>query len=192
MRNLLVAGNSTMPSSVGIFNIPALKTCTPSEWCREHCFALQGKFIWKPVKEAHEWRYKMSLREDFRYRMIKEVRRRKSLKWIRIHITGDFYSKDYVEKWDVIARALPNIIFRTNTKRQDLLPYMFTTFPPNIVVRESTDESRKPLLPSLVPQASIKGTPGTEYFVICNDDCEKCNFYCWTHPNVDVVSSQIR
>ena len=44
VRNLLVAGNSTMPRSVGIWNLPALKTCTPSAWCKKHCYALQGRF----------------------------------------------------------------------------------------------------------------------------------------------------
>lgn len=192
MKKMLIAGNSTMPSSVGIFNIPALKTCTPSDWCKEHCYALQGRFVWKPIKKAHEWRYKESLKDSFPYKMIKEIKRRRSLKWIRIHITGDFYSKEYVDKWNIVARSFPEIIFRTNTKRQDLIPYMFATFPPNVVLRESIDTTRKPLLPNLIPVAAIKGTPGSENYFVCKDDCEKCRFSCWSNKHIHVVSGVIR
>lgn len=190
MKNLLVAGNSTMPTSVGIFNLPALKTCTPSKWCRKHCYALQGRFIWRSIKKVHQQRYLISRTKDFTNIMIEEIKRRKSLKYIRIHITGDFYNEEYVRKWVRIARIFPDMIFRTNTKRQDLIPLMKEEFPSNFVVRESTDPTRSSL--GIFPEASIKGTPGTAKFYICQDDCEKCKFYCWHHSKVNVVSGQIR
>jgi len=190
MKNLLVAGNSTMPKYVGIFNLPALITCTPSDWCRKHCYALHGRFIWGTIKAAHEWRYKQSLQNDFVSRMINEIKRRKNLKFIRVHITGDFYSSKYILKWAAIARAFPCIPFRTNTKRQDLLGFMIEELPPNFIIRESTDNTRKSL--GLVPEAAISGTKGAENYFVCRDHCERCNFYCWRHADVNVVTSQVR
>jgi len=190
MRKLLIAGNLTMPSSVGIFNIPPLLTCNPSSWCKENCYALKGRFLWSNVKEAAKWRYKQSLKKNFASRMIDEIARRKSIQYVRIHITGDFYSKEYIDKWAYIAAGFPHIIFRTNTKRINFLKYMKHIFPKNVVVRESTDNTRKHS--GIFPQAAIKGTSGSDEFFVCHDNCEECNFYCWNNPEVNVVTSQIR
>lgn len=185
MKNFLTAGNSTMPSSVGIFNLPALKTCTPSKWCRKYCYALKNRFIWKPIKEAYEWRYKQSKLKGFVKKMILEISRRKSLKYIRVHITGDFYSYDYMLKWVEIAKALPNHIFRTNTKSVFLLKFMKDNFPSNFIVRESIDNTRKSS--GIFPVAAIWGTASSQEFFICCNNCEKCKFYCWKNPNVNVT-----
>jgi ssDNA-binding Zn-finger/Zn-ribbon topoisomerase 1 len=188
-RNLLVAGNSTMPPSVGIWNLPAIETCTPSPWCRKYCYACQGRFAWKNVREALAWRYRVSDRSDFASLMINEILRRKSIKFVRVHISGDFYNSYYVLQWSSIARQLPGITFRTNTKRQDLISLMKLHFPSNFVVRESIDETRKPT--GLYPVAAIKGTPGSEGYFVCCNNCSKCRFYCWKHPEVNVVTGSI-
>ena len=99
MKNLLIAGNSTMPSSVGIFNLPALKTCTPSVWCASHCYATKRRYVWANVVKAYTWRYRQSLRSDFVERMINEIQQRTNIIMIRPHISGDFYSTTYVRKW---------------------------------------------------------------------------------------------
>lgn len=190
MKKLLVAGNSTMPSSVGIFNLPPLLTCKPSRWCREHCYALKKRFLWKRTKEAHRRRYKQSLKPSFVERMIDEIKHRPSINYIRPHITGDFYSKEYIDKWAQIAKAFPSILFRATTRRIDFLRHMKKVFPKNVVIRESTDPTRKGS--GIFPQASIRGTEGTEGFFVCMDDCAKCNFWCYHHPKANVVSGRIR
>ncbi len=190
IRNLLVAGNSTMPRSVGVFNLPALKTCLPSRWCEKHCYGLQGRFLWHSVKASHEWRYRESLKKRFVRKIVGEICRRPSIKFVRIHITGDFYSREYIKKWAIIARGVPHLTFRTNTKRIDFLEYMREVFPSNVVVRESTDCTRKHY--GYYAQAAIIGTPGTSDFFTCVDDCEKCSFRCWDNRRINVVTSQIR
>ena len=193
MKNLLIAGNSTMPTSVGIWNLPALTTCTPSPWCEEHCYACKGRFRWRPIQEAYQERLRISKRKDFVPRMIEEIRRRKGLNFVRIHISGDFYSPEYVEKWGRIAEVVQNfsnVQFRTNTKRQDLLPLMKEVFPNNIIVRESIDTTRKPT--GLYPVAAIMGTPGSEDYFVCRDDCRACAFTCWFNSKMNVVTGQIR
>lgn len=179
-----------MPSYVGIFNLPPLLTCTPSSWCKEHCYALKGRFLWRCVKEAHLWRYGESLKSTFVEKMINEIKRSSTVRYVRIHIAGDFYSKEYIDKWVKIAKAFPDIIFRTNTKRVSFLKHMKKVFPKNVVVRESTDSTRKST--KIFPQAAIKGTKGSKNFFVCSDNCEKCKFYCWHNPEESVVTSQIR
>ena len=184
MKNLLVTGNSTMPKFVGIFNLPALLGCTPSKWCREHCYALRNRFQWKSIQKVLRWRYLQSLKPDFVSRMVDEISRRKSIRYVRVHISGDFYSSIYVRKWAEIAKACPGIHFRTNTKRQDFLDLMIKEFPSNFMIRESTDATRKGT--GKVPQAAIRSLKEFDNFFVCINDCEKCTFYCW-YRNVNVV-----
>jgi len=189
VRNLLVAGNSTMPKSVGIWNLPALETCTPSAWCKKHCYALQGRFIWSNIKAAHQWRLEESRKLGFPGKMVAEILRRRFY-FVRIHISGDFYNGEYVKKWAWIAKRSPQVLFRTNTKSYNYFKLMKDIFPSNIVVRESTDPSRKSK--GYFPEAAIKGTPGSKFFYECHDDCAECRFHCWYNPDMDVVTSQVR
>ena len=184
MSRLLIAGNSTMPSSVGIFNLPPLVTCKPSRWCRKYCYGLQGRFLWNPVRKSLMWRLGESLRPDFVDNLIDELECR-NFEYVRIHITGDFYSQEYINKWAVVAKLFPSIIFRTNTKRYDYLKYMKKVFPENIVVRESTDVTRKSH--GIYPQVSIQGTKGSSKFFACQNNCSDCEFYCWHNPKINVV-----
>ena len=188
-QNLLTAGNSTMPRSVGIWNLPAPQTCTPSSWCEEHCYACQNRYKWQTVQEAYHWRYCKSHEVSFVHQMIEEISRRRSLHWIRVHISGDFYSRKYVESWAQIAEEFPGITFRTNTKRQDLLPHMVKVFPKNFVVRESIDVTREAT--GLVPVHAIVGTPRTDDYFVCCNDCTQCCFHCWVYPGIDVRTATI-
>lgn len=189
-RNLLISGNTTMPPSVGIWNLPAVITCTPSQWCMDHCYAKKGRFIWTNVADALMWRYLESKKVEFVQNMVEELHRRQTIRFVRIHISGDFYSKEYVRKWASIARHFPDIIFRTNTRRQDLLPHMIKIMPENVVIRESIDNTRRPL--GVVPVAAIKGTPGSGRYFVCKDNCAECGFHCWYHRRKNVVTSKIR
>lgn len=189
--NLLIAGNTMTPKCIGIFNIPPLETCTPSRWCKKHCYALHGRHTWPNVVTGQQWRYRQSLEVDFPWRMIGEISCRKSFRFIRIHLAGDFYSRGYVDKWAAVAIQCSNKLFRVNTKRRDLLRYMRKVFPENVIVRESTDPSRK-RGSGIFPVAAVEGTPGSNKFFRCVDDCEACNYYCYTHPKVNLVFKKLR
>ena len=203
MKKLLMRGNSTMPKTVGIFNLPAEITCTPSPWCQEHCYAKKNRFCWANVRRGYYERLEESHWDCFKDRMICEIkcyrkgkvigqlggrdivdRKEHPLPYVLVHISGDFYSREYVKKWGHIAAALPNTIFRTNTRRRDLMPLMKSYFPSNFVVRESTDPTRRHL--GFFPQAAIPGTPGSEDFFECCNDCAKCKFRCWHEPELNV------
>ena len=188
MKNLLVRGNKTMPKSVGIWNLPAEITCTPSLWCLEHCYAKKGRFCWSNVVRSQYERYERTFDRHFHQDMWGEIANSK-LRYVRVHIAGDFYSREYVKDWAGIARRLPKVLFRTNTRRRDLMPLINRIVPNNFVVRESIDPTRKST--GYFPSHAIVGTKGSEDFFVCKNDCEKCKFYCWKHPEIDVVSEKI-
>jgi len=67
------------------------------------------------VKAAHRSNWKASRRQDFVTKMIAEIQRRRC-EIVRISISGDFYSPDYVEKWVEIVRNCPTTVFFSYTR----------------------------------------------------------------------------
>ena len=158
------------------FNLPAPQTCRPTKWCIANCYT-QSIHLNKLHKEE---RYKISLSKEFPNLIIKEIKR-KRIKLVRLHSTGDFYSQNYVKKWIKIAENCPDTFFRTSTRRRDLNRDISKLNKlKNFVVRESLDPSR--LKPSMdLPVVAVEGTPVTGKFFRCRIDCNKCNYYCWYH-----------
>jgi Gene product 88 len=114
LRNLLQQGNTKLGEGIYTFSLPAILTCPgASPSCRKECYALRGRFIF--LRRSYQ-RYLSASKEDgFTARMISEICRR----WagcVRIHVSGDYYSAEYVRKWIAIARACPTTRFFAYTR----------------------------------------------------------------------------
>jgi len=104
------------------FGIPALvdpesgrRTCPFAGSCAKFCYAQKGAYIWSNVRPAFKERYEATKRDDFVDRMVLEVQRKKA-QIVRVHDSGDYYSRAYIDKWFAIARALPDVRFYSYTK----------------------------------------------------------------------------
>ena len=175
-----------MGQKVGLFNLPAKATCTPTKWCLEGkngkpiCYALRNNCLLPSVIKATQERFKQSKRKDFTERMIREIKDR--FNFFRIHATGDFYSEEYVEKWIKIVQACPNTLFRTTTRRRDLTKALKRLHKePNVIVRESLDTVRRKPQMNL-PVAAITSVGIKKDVIACPNDCDKCNHLCWKKP----------
>lgn len=67
------------------------------------------------VKKGQEKRLELSFTEDFSRVMDAEIKRRK-VAVLRIHDSGDFYSRHYLEKWLEVIRLNPETQFYAYTK----------------------------------------------------------------------------
>lgn len=180
--SLLQKGNSKLAKEVYQFNLPPIKTCTPSAWCREHCYALKGQYQAnkKVIDACYNHNLEASRQDNFVLKICLEIKSHKNLKYIRIHAAGDFYSQEYIEKWTWIAYLNPQVKFLAFTKRRDLItPLMDFNRLPNAQIRESLDNSCKAALP--FPKASIEGSNTLPGF-ICSGKCSGC-FACWNDPH---------
>jgi hypothetical protein len=108
--------------SVRVFNfgIPAYKsatgklTCPMADECVAFCYAKKGAYIWKNVKPAFEFRYQLSKTDKFIAKINAEIIL-KEPEYIRVHDSGDYYSKKYLNKWIDIANANPDVKFYSYT-----------------------------------------------------------------------------
>ena len=156
------------------FNLPAPQTCRPTKWCIANCYT-QSIHLNKLHREE---RYKISLSKEFPNLIIKEIKR-KRIKLVRLHSTGDFYSESYIKKWIKTARSCSDTLFRTSTRRRDLTQDIVKLNAlKNFVVRESLDPSRTHPAMNL-PLVAVEGVPLAKNFFRCLLNCNKCNYYCW-------------
>jgi len=102
------------------FGIPAQDTCIWAGDCKKYCYASKGAYIWSNVKPAFERRLEATKQDNFPQVMIDEITRRKA-DVIRIHDSGDFYSREYLHKWFKVMDSMPHVKFYAYSKSLPLL-----------------------------------------------------------------------
>jgi len=102
------------------FGIPAYKsasgklTCPFADECVKFCYAKKGAYVWSNVQPAFEKRYQLSKTNDFIQAMSDEINKKRP-DYVRVHDSGDYYSKQYLHKWLAIALNFPKVKFYSYT-----------------------------------------------------------------------------
>jgi len=110
------------------FDIPAYKsttgliTCPMAKDCIANCYARQGTYQFSIVKQKYERNLAATLTDDFVIDMITDIIESKAA-IIRIHSSGDFYSREYIFKWLKIMDSLPHVQFYAYTKSFKMFDY---------------------------------------------------------------------
>jgi len=127
--------SKTMGKRVFNFGITAYKSmsgkliCPFAKDCVKFCYAQKGAYSWSNVKPAFEKRYEITKTDNFINLMNDEIKKKK-VDFLRIHDSGDFYSKSYIQKWFNIANDNPNVKFYAYTK--SFILFQGLTIPDNL------------------------------------------------------------
>ena len=131
------------------FGIPAYKsasgklTCPMADECVKFCYAKKGAYIWSNVKPAFEKRYQLTKTDNFVEAMNAEIRKKKP-DYVRVHDSGDYYSRAYLKKWIDIANSNPNVRFYSYTNMIDMM--LKTSLPSNYDIIFSDSGKQKHLI----------------------------------------------
>ena len=131
------------------FGIPAYKsasgklTCPMADACVKFCYAKKGAYIWSNVKPAFERRYQLTKLESFVELMGDEIKRKKP-DYVRVHDSGDYYSRKYLAKWIEIAIHHPHIKFYSYTNMIEIM--QTTELPDNFDIIFSDSGKQKHLI----------------------------------------------
>ena len=131
------------------FGIPAYKsasgklTCPMADECVKFCYAKKGAYIWSNVQPAFENRYQLSKTDDFIDAMNNEIKRKKP-DYVRVHDSGDYYSKAYLQKWIQVAIHNPKVKFYSYTNMVDMI--LNTSLPDNYDIIFSDSGKQKKLI----------------------------------------------
>jgi hypothetical protein len=154
MTHLLkISTNTKLGKGIAAFSLPAVETCPGrTKLCEGICYATSGFFRFPKVQNSLQSNYAESLEDGFTDRIVNEIKSRRSIKAVRIHPSGDFYSAEYVGKWFDIARACPDTKFwgytrswRTTVPKSKLLHAALRKLSelPNVQLFASTDDETK-------------------------------------------------
>ena len=99
------------------FSLPVLITCIMAGICKAFCYARHGFYaiFKKSIAKSHKRNLDFSKTKFFVNSISQEIKKRK-IKTLRIHDSGDFYSQVYVNKWFRIAKQNTHTFFYCYTK----------------------------------------------------------------------------
>ena len=139
-------GNAKLAKDTIIFNLPAGRTCPGAKICKSmatiaadgtrrikdskntqfRCFAASSEVQYSAVYEARQHNFKsinLALKKGKAGELLNagiQNHRTKNTKKVRIHGSGDYFSKQYLLAWIEAARMNPDLVFYGYTKSLDL------------------------------------------------------------------------
>lgn len=164
------------------WSLPQVKTCNKRlvRFCMGRCYSNRIKLMFPNVWDM--WEHNLWMLEN--HPVLTELLLRKFLymalpRVMRLHVSGDFYSRAYLDMWRRIARDNPDTVFYGYSKMDGIdhaslpdnlriLRSQWPKMPPprqkgvkrNCWVQDGTDKR--------VPKDAFK----------CPGDCPRCGFWC--------------
>lgn len=153
------------PARFVSFNIPQLHsedgglTCPYAGACARVCYASQGMMRFPTSKNTreHNWRLiKAMTYAEFSESAVDDLSQMKSVTHVRIHDSGDFFSRSYYESWVDVARSLPGMVFYAYTKS---IPFIdWSSHPDNFRLVQSFGGKRDKDIDTNRPHSRIFAT----------------------------------
>ena len=114
-RIYVAKGNRKIHPNFGAWSLPAPDTCPMADKCLNYCSRFKVQKGVSTPRAAWGENLFASRRKDFAKRMIARILEF-DLLGVRVHASGDFFSKPYVNAWATIADRLDDRIFWAYTK----------------------------------------------------------------------------
>lgn len=181
MRKLIQKGNTKLHNCY-MWNIHA-----DEEICGRicpNCYARKEQARYPTVRNARIDRYVASLENNFSDKIISELGiLRNPPKYFRIHASGEFYSQEYIKKWEQIVKNTPNITFYAYTKRMADFNFIALAQLKNMVLIDSS-------LGGEPNYGRLEDAPSGCFICPSHDKAVKCGescTYCMTKGKADVT-----
>jgi hypothetical protein len=121
--------------NVASFDLPQGHTCPFAGECLKFCYAAKGSYRYPAVKNKYARNYEASLRDDFVEVANNSIKALPNIKFFRIHTSGDYYNKKYIQKWIEIAKANKDRVFYSYTK--SVILFKGIELPENLIINQS-------------------------------------------------------
>lgn len=98
-------------------DINGVNSCPGALACRGVCYAKQGTYLFKNVRESRLFNLNASFLPNFQNMLFPDLTKiSEKYNCVRIHDSGDFHSQSYLDAWKLAAIALPSVTFYAYTK----------------------------------------------------------------------------
>lgn len=101
------------------FGLPPIVTCPQAGACKDGCYACAGRMALDSATQCMQFRYALSQRVYFLEYLedaLRDVQRPGIKLYVRLHDSGDFYSREYLRSWIKFAGMHPEVTFYAYTK----------------------------------------------------------------------------
>lgn len=195
MKSIISKGNKKT-GNIPSFNLPPVVTCGKyAKYCKDWCYCNRA-FSFKGARNMWENNVEISKKKSFVKRIVKET---SNFKYFRIHVSGDFYSVEYLQKWIAIAKLNPTTKFLAFTKQFNVLETVAketTDFPKNLkIILSTTPNMEKEVKETIYflsneygfSVSSIEEKVDFYKNFECDSICSEC-LACWnTSKNTNIV-----
>jgi hypothetical protein len=114
MADLTYISEGNEKTSCYSFDLPAKVTCPgATEACKKACYAFKLAQVYANVGRKYLRNHEFAQTDGFVRYMIANIPHGCEF---RIHVSGDFFSVEYIEKWKRIAKARKDVTFYTYTR----------------------------------------------------------------------------
>jgi hypothetical protein len=103
---LLSDGTEKTGEEIYAFNLPPVDTCPGMSAGCSFCYARRSRWKFTQVQRALYRNWEATRDPFFAERLIREIRRRR-VKIVRIHASGDFPTAHYIRCWAQVSRGCP-------------------------------------------------------------------------------------
>ena len=108
--------NTKMGKGIYSFSMSPVITCPhASSRCLSTCYVVRLLKTRKCVRDAYMRNYELSKQSGFEDMIVGSIIKN-NINTMRVHVSGDFYSAEYAEKWLNISRRSPNTKFYCYTR----------------------------------------------------------------------------
>lgn len=187
---MLTIGNSKLGDLIPNYNLPRT-TCEKYKTvlCDKYCYAKRAHWNCKSVVNSMGRNLIESKKKNFVQLINAQIillKIQKSIKYIRLHSSGDFYNQEYFNKWNEIARCNPDIKFLAYTRNYDI---DFSNKVDNFNIFYSTDKTTIKMNNTLKQIAIVynKNEKINDDTKICNSKCKTCKYCFNTKMNVNFI-----
>jgi hypothetical protein len=117
-------------------DINGVNSCPGASACRGVCYAKQGTYLFKNVREARMFNLNASFLPEYSDMLVNDLAKvSRKYNTVRIHDSGDFHTQAYLDAWKRAASVFPNVTFYAYTKSLHL--DLFSNLPSNFKLVQS-------------------------------------------------------
>ena len=175
-------GNKKL-KNISSFSLPPVISCIFHTYCADKCYARKAYRAYPNTKNAYDRNFRVAKEnlENLKEQLIEYLRSYNG-NYFRIHVSGDFYSQEYLNMWIEICKQYPKIHFMAFTKcytfdydgKPDNMEVIFSTF--ESMPAGTSDKIRNKYNRPIA--FAGESNPDKAYYNECADDCSQCKV-CW-------------
>lgn len=120
---MLKNDNMKLDKSILTFSLPPVKSCLNCFTCKDTCYARKAYMSYPNVKKSWDDNFKIAKNNSKLFiNSINNQLKNTKKPIVRIHMSGDFFSKEYVNLWYEIAKNNPDKTFYGYSKVFEIFP----------------------------------------------------------------------